>query len=114
MAKSRQAIAHEFSRAAREQIMTRDRGCIFCQMHYKMDKATWLSQQILSIMHYIPRSQGGLGIPENGAVGCQYHHHMLDNGNTGSRAEMLVMFRNYLQIHYVDWNEDKLIYRKWG
>lgn len=68
---------------------------------------------MLSVMHYIPRSAGGLGIPQNGAIGCQFHHNMLDNGNQGKRKEMLEIFRQYLQELYPEWNEDELVYRKW-
>lgn len=64
-------------------------------------------------MHYIPRSAGGLGIPQNGAIGCQFHHNMLDNGNQGKRKEMLETFKQYLQELYPEWNEDELVYRKW-
>uniref|UniRef100_UPI00402ADFDB hypothetical protein n=1 Tax=[Lactobacillus] rogosae TaxID=706562 RepID=UPI00402ADFDB len=78
-----------------------------------MQGSTWYSQQILSVMHYIPRSAGGLGIPQNGAIGCQFHHNMLDNGNQGKRKEMLEIFRQYLQELYPEWNEDELVYRKW-
>lgn len=78
-----------------------------------MQGSTWYSQQILSVMHYIPRSAGGLGIPQNGAIGCQFHHNMLDNGNQGKRKEMLEIFKQYLQELYPEWNEDKLVYRKW-
>jgi len=115
MAKSKQAKAREFSKKAREEIYNRDCGqCIFCVMGYRMEKATWLGQEILSVMHYIPRSKNGLGIPQNGALGCQYHHTMLDNGNEGVREEMLQIFKEYLQNHYKDWNEDKLVYSKWN
>lgn len=76
-----------------------------------MQGSTWYSQQILSVMHYIPRSAGGLGIPQNGAIGCQFHHNMLDNGNQGKRKEMLEIFKQYLQELYPEWNEDKLVYR---
>ena len=48
-----------------------------------MQGSTWYSQQILSVMHYIPRSRGGLGIPQNGAIGCQFHHNMLEKGDVG-------------------------------
>ncbi|WP_349153511.1 hypothetical protein [Lachnospira rogosae (ex Hitch et al. 2025)] len=78
-----------------------------------MQGSTWYSEQILSVMHYIPRSRGGLGIPQNGAIGCQFHHNMLDNGNQGKRKEMLEIFRQYLQELYPEWNEDELVYRKW-
>lgn len=78
-----------------------------------MDKINWFDSQLMSIMHYIPRSKGGLGIEQNGALGCQYHHSMLDNGHQGRRVEMLEMFKGYLQSHYDNWNEEELYYRKW-
>lgn len=112
--KSKQARAREFSPKARKEIYQRDNmQCIFCKIDYHMEGATWLDREVLSIMHYIPRSKNGLGIPQNGAVGCQHHHNMLDNGNLGNREEMLGLFKAYLQNHYRDWNEEKLVYNKW-
>lgn len=113
--RSKQARAREFSEKARKEIYYRDcMQCIFCRKNYRMEKITWLDAQVLSVMHYIPRSRNGLGIPENGAVGCQYHHNMLDNGNQGVREEMLGIFKEYLQEHYPDWDEKKLVYSKWN
>lgn len=112
--KSKQAKCREFGRKAREEIKARDNNkCIFCAAGYRMDGATWYGQSLLSIMHYIPRSHNGLGIPHNGAVGCQYHHEMLDNGNKGNRDEMLEIFREHLKDNYTDWDEKNLVYDKW-
>lgn len=112
--KSKQAKLREFSEKEREKIKTRDKGrCIFCEMRYHMEKADWFGTHIFSIMHYIPRSKNGLGIEQNGAVGCQYHHDMMDNGYYGRRGEMLSLFKDYLKIHYPDWNEEELVYNKW-
>ena len=108
---SQRSRACDFQRKVRERIIQRDDGCIFCQMGYMPNTSggpAWYS-----IMHYIPRSHGGLGIEENGAVGCQWHHDMLDNGNVGNREEMLELFKSYLQEHYKNWDEEKLIYKKW-
>lgn len=114
MPKSKQAKAREFSAKAREEIYYRDCGqCIFCRMNYHMEGATWLGKEILGVMHYIPRSHGGLGIPQNGALGCQYHHEMMDNGNTGRRKEMLTYLSSYLSSFYTDWKEENLVYSKW-
>lgn len=114
MKKSKQAKAHEFSSSARKKIISRDHGeCIFCKLQYEMEGADWLAMEVKSIMHYVPRSQGGLGIPENGAVGCQWHHSMMDNGNRGKREEMLGIFREHLEKHYPGWDKKKLIYDKW-
>ena len=111
---SKAAKAREFPREARDEIFIRDAGqCIFCRKNYHMDGATWYEKELLSIMHYIPRSKNGLGIPENGAIGCQYHHNMIDNGKDGRREEMLKIFREYLQSKHKNWNEEKLIYSKW-
>lgn len=102
----------EFSAKERKKMYERDnKQCIFCAMKYHMEGATWFDLQIDGVMHYIPRSHGGLGIEQNGALGCKYHHHMLDNGSR--REEMLGIFRSYLQNHYKDWDESKLIYNKW-
>ena len=100
--KSKQAKCREFGRKTREEIKARDNNkCIFCAAGYRMDGATWYGQSLLSIMHYIPRSHNGLGIPQNGAVGCQYHH------------EMLEIFREHLKENYTDWDEKNLVYDKW-
>nr|DAY66533.1 MAG TPA: 5-methylcytosine-specific restriction enzyme A [Caudoviricetes sp.] len=112
--RSRQARAREFNTTSRRIIKERDRyQCIFCRMEYRMGEVKGYSPDSLTIMHYIPRSHGGLGIPQNGALGCIYHHTMLDNGNKGYRGEMLQMFKQYLQNHYPDWSEDALTYSKW-
>lgn len=114
MKKSKQAKAREFTEAERAKIICRDRGeCIFCRQRYHMEKANWFALEVKAIMHYIPRAQNGLGIEKNGAVGCQFHHEMMDNGNSGRRAEMLEMFREYLKSRYPGWNEADLVYRKW-
>lgn len=113
--RSKQAKLHEFNTVERRKIIERDYGeCIFCRIGYKMSGGTEFAKQIKAIMHYIPRGQGGLGVAENGAVGCQYHHEMLDNGSQGNREEMKRIFREHLQQYYPDWNEDKLVYSKWG
>ena len=114
--KSKQANAREFNQAVREEIYTRDKGeCIFCVIEYRMEKSTWYGRKLKSIMHYVPRAANGLGIPENGAVGCQYHHEMLDNGyNKGDREEMMQIFKEYLQSKYPNWDEKKLVYNKWS
>lgn len=75
-----------------------------------MERADSYMLGIFETMHYIPRSQGGLGIARNGAIGCKYHHMMLDNSE--HRTEMKEIFKNYLQGMYQDWNEDELVYHK--
>lgn len=70
--------------------------------------------QIKDVMHYINKSKGGLGVARNGAVGCRYHHNLLDNGNKGLRGEMLEFFKEYLMRQYPDWEEKELVYSKWN
>ena len=105
---------YQFDTKTREAIYWRDTGCIFCQREYHMENKEPLLYEIMDCMHYINKSQGGLGIPQNGAVGCRYHHGLLDNGNQGLRDEMLEIFREHLRQQYLDWNEDELVYNKWN
>lgn len=103
-----------FDKNVRQRIYERDNGgCIFCHMGYMNDCTSPMLLEIADIMHYIPKSKMGLGIEQNGAVGCRYHHHMLDNGNKGARQEMLERFEEYLKGIYPDWEKEKLIYRKY-
>lgn len=100
---SKVSRACEFSLAVRKRIKERDKGCIFCQMFgYSGYPAT-------QIMHYVPRSHQGLGIEENGALGCVYHHQELDNGVNSEPYKRV--FREYLQAHYPRWNETTLMYQ---
>ncbi len=112
---SKRSRACEFSAEAREVIKERDGGCIFCRLEYMLppeDEFT-LSTNTYQIMHYIPRSAGGLGIPENGAVGCLWHHNMLDNGNEGLREDMLTIFEAYLRARHEGWDKRNLVYDKY-
>lgn len=104
----------QFDTKTKKKIHTRDHGeCIFCVKGYHMECTSGMLLEIKDIMHFIPRSRMGLGIEQNGAVGCRYHHNLLDNGNKGLRQEMLGMFETYLKSHYPDWDKDKLVYRKY-
>ena len=103
----------QFDQKTREKIYRRDGfRCIFCNMGFYMNSTTEMGYQLDGIMHYIPRSQMGLGIEENGALGCHYHHQLMDNGNKGLREEMLCKMEEYLKRRYKDWDPKKLIYRK--
>lgn len=105
----------QFSKQTKETIYLRDKGtCIFCRQNYHMEDISRFSGTEKDIMHYINRSAGGLGTEQNGAVGCRYHHSLLDNGNKGLRKEMLEIFRQYLKNCYPNWNEADLIYQKYN
>ncbi|MBR4668415.1 MAG: HNH endonuclease [Butyrivibrio sp.] len=112
MGKSKRTKACEFSKEARRKIWERDRGCIFCRMGYELPAEDLTTSRMYQVMHFIPRSRGGLGIPENGAIGCVWHHGIFDNG-AGSRQKMSQDFENYLKKHYRDWDMSKLVYSKW-
>lgn len=79
--------------------------CIFC--HHFGESGYDANQ----LMHYIPRSQGGLGIEENLALGCPAHHQILDNGADNQKYKDY--FREYLQGIYPEWNEKELKFNKW-
>lgn len=108
--RSERTKACDFTRKERVSILHRDGGCIFCGMRYRMEKADSYNTSIPEIMHYIPRSQGGLGTGRNAALGCRYHHRMMDEGP--HRKEMRELMKKYLQSMYRDWDEEGLVYRK--
>ena len=62
--------------------------------------------------HYIRRSQGGLGIPENIWTGCQRCHAAFDN--EGADGPLHKQMQDYLRTLYPGWDESKLIYKKEG
>ena len=106
--RNKQTRKHDFTPSMRRRIEERDMGCIFCRMGYHMPENDYFGTHMFSIMHYIPRS-----IEQNAAVGCIYHHNLMDNGNKGLRPEMLGIMKTYLQRIYPGWNEDELTYNKW-
>ena len=111
---NKRSRACQFSAKEREAVYERDQmRCIFCAKKYRMDEIDPAGTDIFEVMHFIPRSQGGLGSRRNSAIGCKSHHMMLDNGSKGYRAEMQDIFREYLKSNYSDWNERDLIYDKW-
>ena len=104
--RKKQTRKHDFTPSMRRHIEERDMG-------YHMPENDYFGTHMFSIMHYIPRSQGGLGIEQNAAVGCIYHHNLMDNGNKGLRPEMMKIMKEYLERIYPEWNEEKLTYSKW-
>lgn len=104
--------ALQFSKETKERLLRRDGGCIFCKKRYNMEKATQMACSILDPMHIVNKSQGGLGIEENGVVGCRYHHKEMDNGNMGLRDEMQQIIEEYMKDIYPGWNKSDLVYKK--
>ena len=100
--------ARDFDRKAKIAISERDsvQGwpcCVYCGAAAPAELA-W------SNAHYIPRSAGGLGIPENGLTLCPICHKQYDQ--TTRRKTMQGYFREYLKSKYENWSEEALIYRK--
>lgn len=109
--RSKRTKATDFNQKTREAIYERDGyRCIFCMMGYRREEVSYNEE--LETMHFIPRSQGGLGIEQNAALGCRTHHRMMDNGLY--RHEMQALFEEYLSDHYEDWNKSELVYNKWA
>jgi len=109
--KNRQTKAKEFRPDTRKRIFTRAGGCIFCAA------GRWpvnddYGKKIFDAAHIANRSQGGLGIEENGVTSCRNHHQQLDNGNKGWRQEMQQYIEEYMVRQYPGWNRDMLVYRK--
>ena len=102
--KSKRTRACEITKQVRQEVAIRDNGkCIIC------GKVVPVS---CSNAHYIKRSQGGLGIPENIVTLCPQCHYEEDFGQNTQEYEQKV--KEYLQSKYKDWSEEDLIYKKWN
>ena len=60
--------------------------------------------------HYIPRSQGGLGVEENIVTLCPKCHRMYDQ--SAHRGIYRAMIQAHLKSKYPLWDESKLTYQK--
>ncbi len=99
--KSRRTKACEISPKAREEVEKRDGyRCIFCGSFNARGEA-----------HFVNRSQGGLGVPENIITVCRNCHREMDNGKN------TILFRSiaeeYLKSIYPEWDKSKLVFNKW-
>lgn len=100
MSKSQRTKALEIPPRVKEAVYERDGGaCIWC------------AKQGQPNAHYIPRSRGGLGIEENILTLCWDCHMKYDQ--TDNRERMGVFFKGYLKSKYADWDETKLVYKKY-
>jgi len=62
--------------------------------------------------HYIKRSQGGKGIPENLVNQCRECHNKMEHGLPHEREVLLSMVEEHLQSHYPGWSKEILTYKK--
>lgn len=100
--------ARDFDRKVKETIAERDSHdgwpcCVRCGAAAPAPLA-W------SNAHFVSRSQGGMGIPENGLTLCPRCHRAYDQ--TTQRAALREFFKEYLQAKHPGWDESKLYYRK--
>ena len=102
--KHKQTKATEISKNVKEIVWKRDKHkCIFCHKQVPLECAC---------CHFIPRSLGGLGIPENIYTGCSDCHREQDNGLNTKVYDAKV--ENYLKsIYGAEWDKSKLIYKKY-
>ena len=108
--KNKRTKACEIPTSVRRLVNERDSGCIFCLAMYEIPQGYRPEMYCMEIMHFVSRSSGGLGIPENLAKGCIYHHRMLDH--SPKRQGMKLIFETYLRNHYPDWEESRLYYTR--
>nr|DAH09590.1 MAG TPA: endonuclease [Caudoviricetes sp.] len=111
---NRRTKALQFKPDVKRKIIERDHGCIFCQIGFYMNASDDFQYRQLDIMHIMNRSQGGLGIEQNGVTGCRYHHQLLDNGSKGLRPDMIRYIEEYMKRFYPEWDKEKLTYHKYG
>ena len=98
--RSKRSKATDISYKTKYEVWERDNHrCIFCG-----------STQAMPNAHYIPRSKGGLGVPQNVVTACNECHFKMDNSKY--RKEYLSKTREYLKSHYPGWYEEDLIYAK--
>lgn len=99
--KSKRAQALAISPETKRIVFERDGG--FC---------IWCGRWGIPEAHYIRRSKGGLGIPENILTLCRPCHDRFDHGSREDREKMKVYFRFYLKSLYPEWDENNLTYKK--
>lgn len=93
--------ALDIPKRVKDEVWERDsHQCILCGSPRAMPNA-----------HYIARSHGGLGIPENIVTLCFACHDRYDNSS--DRSWIRERIREYLSDRYEGWNESMLIYNKW-
>lgn len=82
---------------------------------WKRDKeCSIISESIYAFpnAHYIPRSQGGLGIKENIVTLTPEEHYKFDFGTRQEREEIRQKIKEYLDRLYPDFTDEMRKYRK--
>lgn len=102
--KHKQTKATEISKEVKKIVWQRDKKkCIFC--HNPVDI-------FYANAHFVPRSAGGLGIPENIFTACKNCHREQDNGLNTKEYDKKAK-KHLKNIYGASWNIEKLIYKKY-
>ena len=101
---SKRSKACDITPKVKEIVWNRDNNkCIYCGKYVPKACAN---------AHFIKRSQGGLGIPENVVTLCSKCHYEEDFGQNTQLYEDYI--ENYLKDYYGEsWSKEKLIYKKY-
>ncbi len=101
---SKRSRACEIPPKVKEIVWNRDNHkCIYCSRYVPKTCAN---------AHFIKRSQGGLGIPQNIVTLCPECHFEEDHGQNTKLYEDYI--ENYLKgIYEAEWDKKKLIYKKY-
>ena len=110
MSKANRTKALDIPMAVKRKVAERDSRdghpcCIYCGLPAPSEYPLTFSNA-----HYIPRSQGGLGVEEN-ILTLDWECHMKYD-HSDEREEMKAFFREYLMSKYPDWDEEKLVFVK--
>jgi 5-methylcytosine-specific restriction endonuclease McrA len=98
--KSKRSKACDITQKVKNAVWERDRHkCVLCGTNQAMPNA-----------HYIPRSQGGLGVEQNIVTLCLDCHRRLDQ--TTERQTLLEYVKSYLDIFYPGFSDDDRKYRR--
>lgn len=99
---NRRTKALAIPRKVKDVVWARDGGCcILCG-----------SPDAAPNAHYISRAHSGLGVEQNIVTLCADCHRRYDQST--ERAEIKEDIREYLMMQYSDWDEEKLVYQKYG
>lgn len=101
----------QFSSQTKQELMERDKGCFFCQRGLHMIGSLPDDRTSHDVMHIVNKSQGGLGVIQNGVIGCRWHHTLLDNSEYNT--ELRKVAEDYLKILYPGWTRDSVTYKKY-
>lgn len=103
--KSRRSKACDITQKVKKTVWERDgEKCILCK--------NLRGYPAMPNAHYIPRSNGGLGIKENVVTLCQKCHD--DYDKTSNRQLLMIDIGMYLDSLYPNFNHDNRFYKKGG